>query len=103
VLVLAAQIIAAIVPFTPGGAGAVQALLVVIFAGAASTTQVAAFSVGQQIAFVALTLTLGFGAMVLIFRYRSFRALLRDTRATHAADLAAEQAAPVGEPAAPSA
>jgi uncharacterized membrane protein YbhN (UPF0104 family) len=103
VLVLAAQIIAAIVPFTPGGAGAVQALLVVIFAGAASTTQVAAFSVGQQIAFVALTLTLGFGAMVLIFRYRSFRALLRDTRATHAADLAAEQTAPVGEPAAPSA
>lgn len=90
VLVLAVQIIAAIVPFTPGGAGAVQALLVVVFAGAASGDTVAAFSVGQQIAVVAFTLALGFGAMVLIFRYRSFRALLRDTRATHAAEAAAE-------------
>lgn len=90
VLVLAAQIIAAIVPFTPGGAGAVQALLVVIFAGAASDDTVAAFSVGQQIAVVAFTLALGFAAMVLIFRYRSFRALVRDTRATHAAETAAQ-------------
>lgn len=103
VLMLAAQIISAIVPFTPGGAGAVQALLVVIFAGAASSSEVAAFSVGQQIAFVAFTLALAFAAMALIFRYRSFRALLRDTRATHAADLAAERDAGVAEPAAPSA
>jgi glycosyltransferase 2 family protein len=102
-LMLAAQIIAAIVPFTPGGAGAVQALLVVVFAGAASATTVAAFSVGQQIAYLALTLALAFGAMVVVFRYRSFRALLRDTRATHAADLAAErEEALVSGPAAPS-
>ncbi len=90
ILVLAAQIIAAIVPFTPSGVGAVQALLVVIFAGAASASTVAAFSVGQQIAIVALTLALGFLAMVAIFRYRSFRALIRDTRATHASEVAAE-------------
>jgi uncharacterized membrane protein YbhN (UPF0104 family) len=90
-LVLAAQIIAAIVPFTPGGAGAVQALLVVIFAGSASSETVAAFSVGQQIAFTVFTLLLGFAAIALIFRYRSFRALLRDTRATHAAEIAEEE------------
>ncbi len=90
VLVLAVQVIAAIVPFTPGGAGVVQALLVVVFAGAASEDTVAAFSVGQQIAVVAFTLALGFGAIALIFRYRSFRAVLRDTRATRAADKAEE-------------
>jgi uncharacterized membrane protein YbhN (UPF0104 family) len=94
VLVLAAQIIAAVVPFTPGGAGAVQALLVVTFAGAAGGDTVAAFSVGQQIAFVAFTMALGFAAMVAIFRYRSFRALIRDTRATHAAETAAESSQP---------
>lgn len=103
VLVLAAQIIAAVVPFTPGGAGAVQALLVVIFAGAASGDTVAAFSVGQQIAVVAFTLALGFVAMAAIFRYRSFRALIRDTRATHAAETAAEAAERAGaEPGEPS-
>jgi len=91
------------VPFTPGGAGAVQALLVVIFAGAASGDTVAAFSVGQQIAVVAFTLALGFVAMAAIFRYRSFRALIRDTRATHAAETAAEAAERAGaEPGEPS-
>ena len=103
VLLLAAQIVAAIVPFTPGGAGAVQALLVVTFAGAASGDTVAAFSVGQQIAVVAFTLALGFAAMVVIFRYRSFRALIRDTRATHAAEMAAEAGAEApAEPGQPS-
>lgn len=90
VLVLAVQVIAAMVPFTPGGAGVVQALLVVVFAGAAPEDTVAAFSVGQQIAVVAFTLALGFAAIVLIFRYRSFRAVLRDSRATRAADKAQE-------------
>lgn len=90
VLLLAAQVIAALVPFTPGGAGVVQALLVVVFAGAASENAVAAFSVGQQIAVVAFTLALGFAAIMLIFRYRSFGAVLRDTRATRAADKAEE-------------
>jgi len=92
-LVLAAQYIASIVPFTPGGLGATQALLVVIFAGAASSSTVAAYSVGQQLAIVAFTLALAFISIATIFRYRSFGALLRDARATHASERAAEKAA----------
>ena len=81
ILVVAAQLIAAIVPFTPGGAGVQQALLVVIFASTAPTDSVAVFSVGQQIAITAFTLAQGFAAIFLIFKYRSFGAVLRDSRA----------------------
>jgi len=84
ILVLAVQVIAAIVPFTPGGAGVQQALLVVIFSSTAPTDSVAVFSVGQQIALLVFTLVQGFAAIFFIFRYRSFRALLRDSRAAKA-------------------
>ncbi|MEA2264632.1 MAG: hypothetical protein QOE27_215 [Solirubrobacteraceae bacterium] len=84
ILVLAVQVIAAIVPFTPGGAGVQQALLVVIFSSTAPTDSVAVFAVGQQIALLAFSLLQGFAAIVFIFHYRSFRAVLRDSRAAHA-------------------
>ena len=61
-------------PFTPGGAGVQQALLLTIFAS--SPGDVAAFSVGQQIATAVLTAFLGFAALVLIFRFRSFREVI---------------------------
>jgi uncharacterized membrane protein YbhN (UPF0104 family) len=84
ILVLAVQVIAAIVPFTPGGAGVQQALLVVIFSSTAPTDSVAVFSVGQQIALLVFTLAQGFAAIFFIFKYRSFRAVLRDSRAARA-------------------
>jgi uncharacterized membrane protein YbhN (UPF0104 family) len=71
-LVLAVQVVASVFPFTPGGAGVQQALLIQIFRGAS----VAAFSVGQQIATTILTTALGFAALVLIFRFRSFREVI---------------------------
>src|SRR5262249_60009573 len=49
-LVLGVQVVAMLVPFTPGGAGVQQALLLTVFAGAATASQGAAFSVGQQLA-----------------------------------------------------
>ena len=64
--------VAGAVPFTPGGAGVQQALLVKVFAGAAPTAVVAAYSVGQQIAIAVFTALLGLGAVVFIFRFRSF-------------------------------
>jgi uncharacterized membrane protein YbhN (UPF0104 family) len=85
-LVLAALVIAALVPVTPGGAGVQQALLLAIFASRRSGATVAAFAVGEQIAFVALALAMGFAAIVFIFDYRSFRAVLRESRARRAAD-----------------
>jgi uncharacterized membrane protein YbhN (UPF0104 family) len=72
-LVLAVQVVASVFPFTPGGAGVQQALLLAIFSG---NPDVAAFSVGQQIATVVLTSALGFGALVLIFRFKSFREVI---------------------------
>jgi uncharacterized membrane protein YbhN (UPF0104 family) len=88
-LVLAAQAIASIVPFTPGGVGVQQALLLVAFSSTGHTDSVAVFSVGQQLATTGLTLALGFVALVSIFRYRSFRAVVRDTRRSRAEAAAA--------------
>ncbi|HEV3229264.1 MAG TPA: lysylphosphatidylglycerol synthase domain-containing protein [Solirubrobacteraceae bacterium] len=84
ILVLAAQAIASLVPFTPGGVGVQQALLVVIFSSTSTTDSVAVFSVGQQIVITAFTLVLGFAALLFIFRYRSFGQVLREARSQSA-------------------
>lgn len=72
-LVLAVQVVASVFPFTPGGLGVQQALLLQIFAGSGF---VYAFSVGQQIATTVLTCFLGFAALILIFRFKSFREVI---------------------------
>jgi uncharacterized membrane protein YbhN (UPF0104 family) len=75
-LVLGVNAVAALVPFTPGGAGVQQALLVKVFAGTAAGATVAAYSVGQQIAIAATTFACGFAAIVFIFRFRSFKEVI---------------------------
>jgi uncharacterized membrane protein YbhN (UPF0104 family) len=75
-LVLGVQAVAAAVPFTPGGAGVQQALLVKVFAGAAAGATVAAYSVGQQVVIAATTFAVGFASLVFIFRIRSFKEVL---------------------------
>ena len=90
-LVLGVNVVAAIVPFTPGGAGVQQALLVKVFAGSAGGATVAAYSVGQQIAIAAFTFALGFCALIFVFRMRSFRDVIRrgeEERAREAAEVA---------------
>jgi uncharacterized membrane protein YbhN (UPF0104 family) len=84
-LVLGVNAIAASVPFTPGGAGVVQALLIKVFAGTATTSVVAAYSVGQQIAIGAFSFALGFVAIVWVFRFRSFKEVIAAGRAERAA------------------
>jgi uncharacterized protein (TIRG00374 family) len=79
-LVLGVNAVAAAVPFTPGGAGVQQAFLVQVFAGTASGATVAAYSVGQQIAIAAFSIALGFAALVWIFRFRSFKEVIRAGR-----------------------
>jgi uncharacterized membrane protein YbhN (UPF0104 family) len=85
-LVLGVNAVSAAVPFTPQGAGVQQALLVQVFAGTATASTVAAYSVGQQIAIGALTFGIGFAAMVLIFRVRSFKEVIRLGREDRAAE-----------------
>jgi uncharacterized membrane protein YbhN (UPF0104 family) len=92
-LVLGVNAVAAIVPFTPGGAGVQQALLVKVFGGAASGATVAAYSVGQQIVIAVTTLAVGFAALVAIFRIRSFKEAIRLGKAERDAEKAAEREA----------
>jgi len=85
-LVLGTNAVASVVPFTPGGAGVQQAFLVKVFAGTASGATVAAFSVGQQIAIAVFSLALGFAAIVVIFRFRSFKEVIAAGRESRAAE-----------------
>ena len=80
-LVLGVNAVAAIVPFTPGGAGVQQAFLVKVFAGTAAGATVAAYSVGQQIAIALFSLGLGFAALLFIFNVRSFKEVIAAGRA----------------------
>ena len=70
-LVLGVNAVAAAVPFTPGGAGVQQALLVKVFGGGA-----AAYSVGQQVVIAATTFAVGFASIFFIFRFRSFKEVI---------------------------
>ena len=85
-LVLGVNAVAALVPFTPGGAGVQQALLAKVFGGTATGATVAAYSVGQQIAIAAFTFGLGFLALVQIFRIRSFKEVIAQGRASREAE-----------------
>ena len=78
-LVMSVQAIANIVPFTPGGAGAQQALLVATLTGP-SRTAVLSFSVGTQIAMAAWSVVLGFTAILLVFRTTDWRGLIRQAQ-----------------------
>jgi uncharacterized membrane protein YbhN (UPF0104 family) len=88
-LVLGVNAVAALVPFTPGGAGVAQALLVNVFGGGAT---VAAYSVGQQIAIAAWTFGIGLAAVVFIFRFRSFKEVIAAGRAERGEPASAEPA-----------
>lgn len=82
-LVMSVQAIATIVPFTPGGAGAQQALLMATLHGP-SRTAVLSFSVGTQIAMAAWSALLGFAAILLVFRTTDWRGLIRQAEEEHA-------------------
>jgi len=86
----AAQAVSAALPFTPGVAGAQQALLVKVFGGSST---VAAYSVGQQIAIAAFTFGVGFVALAAIFRVRSFREIIARGREQREEEQAARRAA----------
>ncbi|HEX3511682.1 MAG TPA: lysylphosphatidylglycerol synthase transmembrane domain-containing protein [Solirubrobacteraceae bacterium] len=89
-LVFGVNQVAGAVPFTPGGAGVQQALLVKVFASSGTGAVVAAYSVGQQIAIAVFTASVGLGAVVFIFRFRSFKEVISAGRASRAAEREAE-------------
>jgi uncharacterized membrane protein YbhN (UPF0104 family) len=76
-LVMAVQALSTITPFTPGGAGAQQALLVYVFRDVASRSSVLAYSVGQQIALAAFNVTCSLIAIFLMVRTLSIRRVVQ--------------------------
>jgi uncharacterized membrane protein YbhN (UPF0104 family) len=90
-LVMSVQAIANIVPFTPGGAGAQQALLVATLHGP-TRTAVLSFSVGTQIAMAAWSVALGFTAILLVFKTTDWRGLIRQAQDEAESDKAAQAA-----------
>jgi uncharacterized membrane protein YbhN (UPF0104 family) len=90
-LVMSVQAIANIVPFTPGGAGAQQALLVATLHGP-TRTAVLSFSVGTQIAMAAWSVALGFTAILLVFKTTDWRGLIRQAQKEAETDKAAQAA-----------
>jgi uncharacterized membrane protein YbhN (UPF0104 family) len=89
-LVMGVMAVSAVVPFTPGGAGVQQALLVEVFAGSAAAATVAAYSVGQHAAIAAFSAVIGFATLFFVFRIRSFREAVERGRVDREADDAAQ-------------
>jgi uncharacterized membrane protein YbhN (UPF0104 family) len=96
-LVLSANAVAAVFPFTPGGAGVVQALLVVLLSGEATKDAIAAYGVGQQATIAVLSLAVGFVALVSIFQIRSFKEVIARGQEDRRAEKEAERARKAGE------
>jgi uncharacterized membrane protein YbhN (UPF0104 family) len=75
-LVMSVQTVSTLLPLTPGGAGAQQALLVATLVGPGPIA-VLTYSVGQQIAIAAWTVVLGALALIFVFRTTDWRRLIR--------------------------
>jgi uncharacterized membrane protein YbhN (UPF0104 family) len=82
-LVMSVQSITGALPFTPGGAGAQQALLVATLSGA-SRAVVLSYSVGQQLAVTAWSVALAFLSLFYVFRVSDLRGLVREGEAARA-------------------
>ena len=79
-LVMSVESVAKALPFTPGGAGAQQALLVATLEGP-SRAAVLSFSVGQGLAVAVWAALLGFVSLAVVFRITDWRRLLREGHA----------------------
>ena len=73
---MSVQAIAGALPFTPGGVGSQQALLVATLTGPSRSAVLA--SVGQQAAVTVWSVVIAIAAMVFVFRTRDWRGLLRE-------------------------
>jgi uncharacterized membrane protein YbhN (UPF0104 family) len=68
VTVLVVQGLSTLLPFTPGGAGTQQAVLVFAFSGTAAASTVLGFSVGMQLVTTAANVICGFAAIAVMMR-----------------------------------
>ena len=78
ILVLVVDSVATAIPFTPGGAGAQQALLAFALGATASQSQILAFSVGNQAVITIANLVLGIVALLRVFGHLDLGRLRRE-------------------------
>jgi uncharacterized membrane protein YbhN (UPF0104 family) len=81
-LVFAVSSVSGMIPLAPGGVGIQQALFAKVFAHAGANA--VAYSVGQQIVVAVLTVGTGLFAVLVIFRFRSFKEVIHAGRADRA-------------------
>jgi uncharacterized membrane protein YbhN (UPF0104 family) len=81
VLAVVIDSVSTALPFTPGGVGAQQGLLVFGLAGVAGSGQVMAYSVGAQVVIVGFNLLLGLIAVFLLFGHVRLGAVRRTAHA----------------------
>ena len=84
--VIAVQVAASLIPLTPQGAGVQQALLISALVGVASTTSIAAYAVGQQLAFAVFNAAFGLVALAFVFKTTDWRSLMRAGKAEKEAE-----------------
>lgn len=99
VTVLVVQGLSTLLPFTPGGAGTQQAVLVFAFSGTAAASTVLGFSVGMQLVTTAANVILGFGAIAVMLRTLRWRDHVKADEA--AIDASSDPDAATSEPGAP--
>ena len=71
--VLVVQGLSTVLPFTPGGLGTQQAVLLFALSGAAARSTILAFSVGMQLVTVVVNVILGFAAIAVMMRTLRWR------------------------------
>ena len=80
-LTLVVQSLATLLPFTPGGFGSEQGLLVAVFHGKVSAGALLSFSVGQKIVTMVAGLVVGGAALFAMVRTLSLRGLRHEAKA----------------------
>jgi uncharacterized protein (TIRG00374 family) len=73
VLVQVSQSLSTLVPFTPGGAGTEQALIVYVLGGAAPRSSLIAFAVGMKVTVLIVNVAIGFGAIAIMLKTLRWR------------------------------
>jgi uncharacterized membrane protein YbhN (UPF0104 family) len=71
--VLVVQGLSTLLPFTPGGLGTQQAVLLFALSGAATRSTILAFSVGMQLVTVVVNVVIGFAAIAVMMRTLRWR------------------------------
>ncbi len=82
-LVQAIQSLAIAVPFTPSGAGAEQALLLIAFEGKIAAGVLASFAIGMRAALTIANVAIGIAAILLLLRTLHWRRVIETERRLH--------------------